>query len=40
MELYATDTKTHDEKRQGEAFESNGPKKHFDKYFYVESYGC
>lgn len=40
MELYATDTKTHDEKRQGEAFESNGPKKHFDKFFYVESYGC
>jgi tRNA-2-methylthio-N6-dimethylallyladenosine synthase len=40
MELYANDTKTHDETRQGEAFESNGPKKHFDKYFYVESYGC
>ena len=40
MELYASDTKTHDEKRQGEAFESNGPKKHFDKFFYVESYGC
>jgi tRNA-2-methylthio-N6-dimethylallyladenosine synthase len=40
MELYATDTKSHDEKRQGEAFESNGPKKHFDKFFYVESYGC
>jgi tRNA-2-methylthio-N6-dimethylallyladenosine synthase len=40
MELYANDTKTHDEARQGEAFESNGPKKHFDKFFYVESYGC
>jgi tRNA-2-methylthio-N6-dimethylallyladenosine synthase len=40
MELYANDTKTHDETRQGEAFESNGPKKHFDKFFYVESYGC
>jgi len=40
MELYANDTKTHDEARQGEAFASNGPKKHFDKFFYVESYGC
>jgi tRNA-2-methylthio-N6-dimethylallyladenosine synthase len=40
MELYANDTKTHDEARQGEAFESNGPKRHFDKFFYVESYGC
>ena len=40
MELYANDTKTHDETRQGEAFASNGPKKHFDKFFYVESYGC
>jgi tRNA-2-methylthio-N6-dimethylallyladenosine synthase len=40
MELYANDTKTHDEARQGEAFESNSPKKHFDKFFYVESYGC
>jgi len=40
MELYANDTKTHDETMQGEAFESNGPKKHFDKFFYVESYGC
>ena len=40
MELYAIDTKTHDETRQGEAFESNSPKKHFDKFFYVESYGC
>ena len=40
MELYANDTKAHDESRQGEAFVSIGPKKHFDKYFYVESYGC
>ena len=40
MELYASDTKVHDESRQGEAFESNGPKKQFDKFFYVESYGC
>ncbi len=40
MELYANDTKTHDETRQGEAFESNSPKKHFNKFFYVESYGC
>jgi len=40
MELYANDTKTHDETRQGEAFASNGPKKHFDKFFYIESYGC
>jgi tRNA-2-methylthio-N6-dimethylallyladenosine synthase len=40
MELYANDTKTHDEARQGEAFASNGPEKHFEKFFYVESYGC
>jgi tRNA-2-methylthio-N6-dimethylallyladenosine synthase len=40
MELYASDTKAHDESRQGEAFESNAPKKHFNKFFYVESYGC
>jgi tRNA-2-methylthio-N6-dimethylallyladenosine synthase len=40
MELYANDTKTHDETRQGEAFESASPRKHFDKFFYVESYGC
>jgi tRNA-2-methylthio-N6-dimethylallyladenosine synthase len=40
MELYANDTKTHDESRQGEAFKSNSPKKHFNKFFYVESYGC
>ena len=40
MELYASDTKVHDEARQGEAFESNGPTKHFDKFFYIESYGC
>jgi tRNA-2-methylthio-N6-dimethylallyladenosine synthase len=40
MELYANDTKTQDEARQGEAFESTGPKKHFEKFFYVESYGC
>ena len=39
MELYAQDTKTHDESRQGEAFVSP-TKKHFDKFFYVESYGC
>lgn len=40
MELYANDTKTHDESRQGEAFASTRPIKHFDKFFYVESYGC
>jgi len=40
MELYANDTKTHDEARQGEAFASSSPKKHYDKFFYVESYGC
>jgi len=40
MELYANDTKTHDESRQGEAFESINNQKHFDKFFYVESYGC
>ena len=40
MELYANDTKTHDESRQGEAFESIHQNKHYDKYFYVESYGC
>jgi tRNA-2-methylthio-N6-dimethylallyladenosine synthase len=40
MELYANDTKTHDESRQGEAFESINNHKLFDKYFYVESYGC
>ena len=40
MELYANDTKAHDESRQGEAFESNHTDKQFDKYFYVESYGC
>ena len=40
MELYANDTKTHDESRQGEAFASSSPNKHFDKFFYVESYGC
>jgi tRNA-2-methylthio-N6-dimethylallyladenosine synthase len=40
MELYTNDTKAHDETRQGEAFESIGPKRHFDKFFYVESYGC
>ena len=40
MELYASDTKTHDESRQGEAFESKNNNKHFDKFFYVESYGC
>ncbi len=40
MELYANDTKAHDESRQGEAFKSNHTDKQFDKYFYVESYGC
>ncbi len=40
MELYANDTKAHDEARQGEAFDSTSPKKHFNKFFYVESYGC
>ncbi len=40
MELYANDTKAHDEARQGEAFESTSPQHHFNKFFYVESYGC
>jgi tRNA-2-methylthio-N6-dimethylallyladenosine synthase len=40
MELYANDTKAHDEARQGEAFESASPQQHYDKFFYVESYGC
>ncbi len=40
MELYSTDTKMHDESRQGEAFESTPMERHFDKFFYVESYGC
>jgi tRNA-2-methylthio-N6-dimethylallyladenosine synthase len=40
MELYSTDTKAHDESRQGEAFESSPMERHFDKFFYVESYGC
>jgi tRNA-2-methylthio-N6-dimethylallyladenosine synthase len=40
MELYANDTKAHDEARQGEAFDSTSHKKHFNKFFYVESYGC
>jgi len=40
MELYSPDTKAHDEARQGEAFTSNSKQQSFDKYFYVESYGC
>ena len=40
MELYSTDNKTHDEARQGEAFGSTKAKGQFDKFFYVESYGC
>jgi tRNA-2-methylthio-N6-dimethylallyladenosine synthase len=40
MELYASDTKVHDETRQGEALELNSTSKHYDKFFYVESYGC
>jgi tRNA-2-methylthio-N6-dimethylallyladenosine synthase len=40
MELYANDTKAHDEARQGEALELNSTHKHYDKFFYVESYGC
>jgi tRNA-2-methylthio-N6-dimethylallyladenosine synthase len=40
MELYSPDTKAHDEARQGEAFTSNSTAQSFDKYFYVESYGC
>jgi tRNA-2-methylthio-N6-dimethylallyladenosine synthase len=40
MELYANDTKAHDEARQGEALELNSAHKHYDKFFYVESYGC
>jgi tRNA-2-methylthio-N6-dimethylallyladenosine synthase len=40
MELYSPDTKAHDEARQGEAFTSKSTAKSFEKYFYVESYGC
>lgn len=40
MELYSPDTKAHDEARQGEAFTSKSTTKSFDKFFYVESYGC
>ncbi len=40
MELYTTDNKTHDEARQGEAFGATQVKGQFDKFFYVESYGC
>lgn len=40
MELYSPDTKAHDEARQGEAFLSNTNTQNFDKFFYVESYGC
>ncbi len=40
MELYSTDNKTHDEARQGEAFGTTQAKGPFDKFFYVESYGC
>ena len=40
MELYSPDTKTHDEARQGEAFTSKSTAKSFNKFFYVESYGC
>ena len=38
MELYANDTKAHDEARQGEAFDSTSPKKHFNKFFYIGYY--
>jgi tRNA-2-methylthio-N6-dimethylallyladenosine synthase len=40
MELYATGAREHDEKRQGEAFLSDKKDRHFDQFFYVESYGC
>jgi tRNA-2-methylthio-N6-dimethylallyladenosine synthase len=40
MELYATGAREHDEKRQGEAYLSTKEGRIFDKFFYVESYGC
>lgn len=40
MELYATGAREHDEKRQGEAFMSERKDRPFDRFFYVESYGC
>lgn len=40
MELVSLQNTQHDEKRQGEAFTSFSTDKIFDKYFYVESYGC
>ena len=40
MELYATGAREHDEKRQGEAYLSANLGQSFDKFFYVESYGC
>lgn len=40
MELYATGARVHDEDRQGEAYLSAKKAQIFDKYFYVESYGC
>ncbi|MEN9570744.1 MAG: hypothetical protein RL172_1975 [Bacteroidota bacterium] len=40
MELLATNTKIHDENRQGEAFAQGISQNLFKKHFYIESYGC
>jgi tRNA-2-methylthio-N6-dimethylallyladenosine synthase len=40
MELMNTQATAHDEQRQGEAYVSNTNAQQFDKFFYVESYGC
>jgi tRNA-2-methylthio-N6-dimethylallyladenosine synthase len=40
MELMNTQATAHDEQRQGEVYVSNTNAQQFDKFFYVESYGC
>jgi len=40
MELVELMNKTHDESRQGEAFQSDVSSADFQKKFYIESYGC
>jgi len=40
MELVELMNKTHDESRQGEAFQSDESMADFHKKFYIESYGC
>ncbi|WP_026751688.1 tRNA (N6-isopentenyl adenosine(37)-C2)-methylthiotransferase MiaB [Sediminibacterium sp. C3] len=40
MELVELMNKTHDESRQGEAFQSDESTADFHKKFYIESYGC